>query len=315
MNNEEGKISSCFNRLISLEEGSRIVNETFPTHCLCGARVKENTDFWGVKDGVTLVRCRVCRVGRVAKINPVEYWNFYASGEFHGSHQKEINHPPFGAEGKWEDDLRVAGLRLDKLAGVERERRRVGGMERTEASPTLQSPLALGSLPSPSNRPHLLDIGCGTGAFILASLKKGYISFGCDLFLGSVREEVRSWVRKGTIEDFCNLFQSYYDVITLHDVIEHLLYPKIAIRAAKHLLREDGLLVLELPDMGSDLAKREGLNFHSIWVREHIWYFTYPQLREVLEKEGFHVLVVDYPIPGKMTLYCEPQTERREEKN
>lgn len=302
------------------EEESQGVREgTYPTRCLCGARVEGGTDFWGIKDSVSLVRCSVCGVGRVGKINPVEYWGFYESGEFHGKHQREINHPPFGGEEKWKDDLRVAELRLDKLMGVERDRNREkagrNGRTRTSSlspleysSSLLESPLP--PLPPNSYPLRLLDIGCGTGAFVLASLERGYVATGCDLFVGSVREEVKTRVRKGTIEDFCNHFSSFYNVITMHDVIEHLLYPQIALRAARHLLREDGLLVLELPNMGSDLAKKEGLNFHSIWVKEHIWYFTEEQLRTVVEKERFQVLAVDYPIPGKMTLYCECEPTR-----
>jgi hypothetical protein len=46
--------------------------------------------------------------------------------------------------------------------------------------------------------------------------------------------------------------------------------------------------------------------FKHVKPHEHLWYFTATQLRDLLEANGFTVLGMDVPIPGKVTAYASP---------
>ena len=96
------------------------------------------------------------------------------------------------------------------------------------------------------------------------------------------------------------------DVITFNDSFEHFIDPLSALKAANGILKRDGILVIEIPDMGSKDAIEQGTYFKHVKPHEHLWYFTATQLRELLESEDFTVVGMDVPIDGKVTVYASP---------
>jgi len=104
---------------------------------------------------------------------------------------------------------------------------------------------------------RLLDIGCGAGVFLSMAKRKGWTVSGVELSpkLASLcRNSLHVPVANGRFEDV-QLPHNTFDVITLWDVIEHVLDPVACVRRARELLRPGGILVFCTPDENSLLAR------------------------------------------------------------
>src|SRR4029078_6124130 len=82
------------------------------------------------------------------------------------------------------------------------------------------------------------DVGAGTGAFVEAALIEGWQGIGYDLCVGI--SPYIHLVTRGSYRDV----QGTYDVITLHDVLEHTTDPADVLCALKDNLNPDGVLVI-----------------------------------------------------------------------
>jgi len=79
------------------------------------------------------------------------------------------------------------------------------------------------------------------------------------------------------------------DVITMWDVIEHLLEPQKYMELAKDILRPDGLLCITTGDIGSLDGRFRREQWRMIHSLTHLHYFSRDTLRLLLEKNGFTV--------------------------
>lgn len=139
-----------------------------------------------------------------------------------------------------------------------------------------------------SNGTKLLDVGCGTGYFPNYMQQKGYQAAGMELDADA---------RKFALENFGLQVESpqkllnqsiekEYDVITLWHVLEHLHEADKYLEWINAALKDDGLLVIALPNCNSFDAKY----FSSYWaaydVPRHLWHFTPATLEKYLSKFG-----------------------------
>jgi SAM-dependent methyltransferase len=109
----------------------------------------------------------------------------------------------------------------------------------------------LRDMPAPGGR--LLDVGCGTGAFLSAARDAGYEVTGIDFaedvvqFAGS-RFGLDS-VHAVSLESFAaQQDPGSFDVITLFEVLEHQGDPTAFMASIKRLLRPQGFVVLSVPN-------------------------------------------------------------------
>jgi 2-polyprenyl-3-methyl-5-hydroxy-6-metoxy-1,4-benzoquinol methylase len=145
------------------------------------------------------------------------------------------------------------------------------------------------------NRPpgRLLDIGTGGGSFLFMASRRGWNVDGCELNRWLCEWALNNYglpVRQGTVFD-----QEYpsrsFDVVTLWDVLEHTPDPKTEVRETHRLLRENGLLVVNYPDIGSWIARVMGRSWVFL-LDVHLYYFTRATIRKLLDDAGFDVLRV-----------------------
>src|SRR3954453_4177930 len=79
----------------------------------------------------------------------------------------------------------------------------------------------------------------------------------------------------------CEANERHFDVITAIAVFEHLRDIRQGFAAALRMLREDGILLFEVPLLAGDAE-------NSVWLRsslEHVWYPTERGLRWLVEDE------------------------------
>jgi 2-polyprenyl-3-methyl-5-hydroxy-6-metoxy-1,4-benzoquinol methylase len=97
---------------------------------------------------------------------------------------------------------------------------------------------------------RVLDIGCGTGDFLVVCGEHGWDTVGLDLspYAARVtRQRTSSEAHAGRIEDLPFAAGSF-DVVHMHHVLEHVADPKGVLRQVRALLRPGGHLVIEVPN-------------------------------------------------------------------
>lgn len=136
---------------------------------------------------------------------------------------------------------------------------------------------------------RMLDVGAATGTLLLLARDRGYEPFAVELnpFAADLLRQ-----RLGAEHVFegeltaCRFAPRSFDVITMTDLIEHVLDVGRTLSAAARLLRADGILSITTPRVDSlshYLLGRNWLHFK----REHIQYFTAHGLRWALHRAGF----------------------------
>lgn len=137
-------------------------------------------------------------------------------------------------------------------------------------------------------RGRLLDLGGGTGEFAKVALDAGWDAYSFD-----TSPEATAAARERLGERALTAPAAGFDVVTLWCVIAHLLEPEEVLESVRAALRPGGVLWLTTPNFAFQrryarvlaLARRP-LLFGT--GDDHIWHFTAPSLRRLLEANGFH---------------------------
>jgi 2-polyprenyl-3-methyl-5-hydroxy-6-metoxy-1,4-benzoquinol methylase len=138
---------------------------------------------------------------------------------------------------------------------------------------------------------RLLDIGTGGGSFPFMASKRGWTAEGCEPNRWLCEWALENYglpIRPGTVFEQ-NYPSASFDIVTLWDVLEHTPDPKTEVRETHRLLKEDGLLVINYPDIGSWIARAMGRSWVFL-LDVHLYYFTRQTIRKLLEDAGFDVV-------------------------
>ncbi len=138
----------------------------------------------------------------------------------------------------------------------------------------------------------ILDIGCGPGFFLKVAKDNDWNEYGvelskwaCDYGKNIGVNIINKRLEKAKFND--NLF----DVITLWDVIEHVENPSGLLLEIKRILKNDGTIALNTPNIGSIFAKIMGKKWWNL-MGMHIYYFDKKTIRKILEKNGFRIIKI-----------------------
>ena len=139
----------------------------------------------------------------------------------------------------------------------------------------------------------LLDVGCAGGAFPAAARERGFDAEGIEpsRWLSDYgRKTYGLQVRQGILERDTYPMASF-DVISLWDVIEHVPEPHEILTTIHGMLRPQGYLWVNYPDIGSWMAKLLGWRW-PFWLSVHLHYYTRTTMRRQIERAGFEVLYI-----------------------
>ncbi|MGV3664513.1 MAG: class I SAM-dependent methyltransferase [Leptospira bouyouniensis] len=135
-----------------------------------------------------------------------------------------------------------------------------------------------------------LDIGCAAGYFVSYMKERGYEAKGIEIADGPVqfaRESLGLSIFQDNFLEWDLDFKHQFDVITLWATIEHLHKPKETLEKIKKHLLPGGILILSTCRYGL-LAKRKGLHWRYLNVPEHLYYYSFKGLKQVLVSLGYH---------------------------
>jgi SAM-dependent methyltransferase len=134
---------------------------------------------------------------------------------------------------------------------------------------------------------RVLDIGTAGGAFLEAAEQFGYEAYGMEpsRYLVEKGKARGLKIEQGIIEDHSFPARSF-DMVSMWDVIEHLPDPKGSLVELRQLLKPDGILLINYPDVGTWQAKLAGKRFW--WfLSVHLHHFSRPTIRDICRRTGF----------------------------
>jgi 2-polyprenyl-3-methyl-5-hydroxy-6-metoxy-1,4-benzoquinol methylase len=135
----------------------------------------------------------------------------------------------------------------------------------------------------------VLDVGCGFGHFLLTGKELGYDVRGVEMCRENaefVKNRFGIPVWQGDFLDYPET--EFFDVITLWDALEHIQNADRVVSKASRLLKGGGLLVVQVPQAGSLIAKMLGSRWWAMGP-DHANYFSKRTVRLLLEKNGLEV--------------------------
>jgi SAM-dependent methyltransferase len=133
---------------------------------------------------------------------------------------------------------------------------------------------------------RVLDVGCGSGALSAALLHKGCRVMSQDISSEMVemcerylqRKGLRGSVRQGDIGDIGE--EDTFDAVVALDVFEHVEDDQYALNKMRHLLKQDGRLILSVPAFSWLYGQRDE-------QLGHYRRYDKPHLMALVEESGF----------------------------
>jgi ubiquinone/menaquinone biosynthesis C-methylase UbiE len=128
----------------------------------------------------------------------------------------------------------------------------------------------------------ILDIGAGTGDFLLTAKNNGWETVGVE-----PSERAKNIAKeKGIsfVEEISQLENNSFDVITMWHVLEHVPNLEFQIQELKRLLKPTGTLIVAVPNFKSFDAKHYGEFWAAFDVPIHFWHFSKKAIQSLFEK-------------------------------
>jgi SAM-dependent methyltransferase len=134
----------------------------------------------------------------------------------------------------------------------------------------------------------LLDVGCGTGEFLASMKAAGWQVEGLER-----DERAAAWAREhyeipvstGSVEQVMTSTQQY-DVITMWHVLEYLYDPRQALAIISSRLRDDGWLLIAVPNISGIDARVYKANWVALDAPRHLNHFSLDTLARLGSKHG-----------------------------
>lgn len=121
-----------------------------------------------------------------------------------------------------------------------------------------------------------IDIGCGSGVFLSASVAKGYDSYAQDIS-SNHQYEISELV--GTNRFYVgdiNKIDHKFEVISLVHVLEHISDFKAFFESLKSIMKKDAVLIIQVPYSLE--------NLYDLFVYDHVSHFSYKSLHTLLRQ-------------------------------
>jgi SAM-dependent methyltransferase len=155
----------------------------------------------------------------------------------------------------------------------------------------------------------ILDIGSGTGYFLLSGKKRGWETLGIEPSRQAA-DYSRNVLGLNIIEDFLNMDSSKklpkFDVIHMSEVLEHIPDPHGLLKIATSLLKQNGIICIALPnDFNPIQVTLEKVDkFEPWWIAppHHINYFDFKTLRDFIAGFNYEILLEEATFPIDMFL-------------
>lgn len=137
---------------------------------------------------------------------------------------------------------------------------------------------------------RLLDIGAGTGDFLVMAAKNGWQTTGFE-----PSEKARGIAEsKGVrfIEQLSDIEDHVVDVVTMWHVLEHVPAIEAHISELKRIIKPDGVIIIAVPNYKSFDAQHYGAFWAAYDVPRHLWHFSKTSIKMLFGKQGIELVKI-----------------------
>ncbi len=140
----------------------------------------------------------------------------------------------------------------------------------------------------------VLDIGCGTGDRLDVFRNKGFETYGVETSDSGnyAQGHLKLNVLKGDLFS-ANFPDGFFDIVTLYNVLEHTHHPTRVCDEIHRILKDDGFLVIQVPNKDSLQCKIFKKRWAAFDVPRDLYYFGIETLQSFLRKSVFRITKVD----------------------
>jgi SAM-dependent methyltransferase len=146
----------------------------------------------------------------------------------------------------------------------------------------------------------LLELGPGGGFFLDAAQRAGFDPVGVEPSPELAARAVSEFgvqVECGFLDEV-ELSRDRFDVICMFHVFEHVADPIDLLAQLGGRLNDDGLVVMEVPNIASAMAQRRADRWGAVQPIElHVSHFTPESLSDVVGRAGLEILAIDTVSP------------------
>jgi 2-polyprenyl-3-methyl-5-hydroxy-6-metoxy-1,4-benzoquinol methylase len=136
----------------------------------------------------------------------------------------------------------------------------------------------------------LLDIGAGTGDFLLTAKNNGWNTIGFEP--NSKAKEMAQKKGINFTENTTDLQDHSFDIITMWHVLEHVLDLENQIKELKRLVKKDGTIIIAVPNFNSFDAKYYNEFWAAFDTPRHLWHFSKTAIEKLFEKENVKLVSI-----------------------
>ena len=135
----------------------------------------------------------------------------------------------------------------------------------------------------------LFDIGAATGYFLDIARERGFDVQGIEISQAATQMAQKKGlkVEAVTLEDYAQKANDKFGVITMLDVLEHVVNPRESLVTARKLLDKNGIIIINTPDASSLYARILGASWHLIIPPEHVYCLSREAVHTMLADAGF----------------------------
>jgi 2-polyprenyl-3-methyl-5-hydroxy-6-metoxy-1,4-benzoquinol methylase len=139
----------------------------------------------------------------------------------------------------------------------------------------------------------VLDIGCGTGAFLHTMQTAGWRITGLEPD-DNARAKAKELynLQPQSPEGLLNLPAQYFDAITMWHVIEHVHELHAYINQLAKIIKPGGKILIAVPNYTSNDAATYGKYWAAFDVPRHLYHFSPGAMRQLLAKHGLQVSAI-----------------------
>jgi SAM-dependent methyltransferase len=137
----------------------------------------------------------------------------------------------------------------------------------------------------------LLDVGCGSGAMLLALEAAGWRGHGIELDEGAVRAANGAGLERVRAGDLleAGYAEGSFDAVRFSHSLEHMRSPRAELTEARRIMRPGGRLAIAVPDFGALLRRVFGERWFFLDLPRHLWHFDRRTLPRLARETGFEV--------------------------
>jgi 2-polyprenyl-3-methyl-5-hydroxy-6-metoxy-1,4-benzoquinol methylase len=137
----------------------------------------------------------------------------------------------------------------------------------------------------------LLDVGAGTGAFAVAMQKAGWNTTALEPDITARENASRKYgLKVRPSDDLFSFSDRQFDIITLWHVLEHVHQLHEYTRAFQSILKDDGALIIAVPNYTSYDAAVYKEYWAAYDVPRHLYHFSPASVRQLMKQHSFKVM-------------------------